>query len=179
MRLFRRPPLALAACVLAGTIAAAPSTGTPSTGTPPGDVDHEVELTAEGFALHDAQEAAAVNVWTHLSLWDGNTCHSSSPDNRCERILVHALEEGEATFVLQAEVPVADYDLVVFESGPSGEAFSIAGHEQAEVFVAGEGPIPVPGPESVTIDVDADAWYLVVVFHRAAAGGWMLTGELA
>ncbi len=170
----RRTTTTLAAIALAITgIAATPDASGPE------NVDHEVELTAEGFAVQGAPDTGAINVWTHMSIWDGNTCSSSSPDNRCERVLVHVREGGEATFVLQAAYEIADYDLVVFESGPSGEAFGVAGHEQSEVFVAGEGPIPVPGPETVTLEVDEDSWLLAVVFYRAAGGGFTLTGELA
>ncbi len=171
---------ALAAALALTAAAPSATTTRDAAQQPPGGVDHEAELTADSPVEYLGEEATgAINAWTHLSLWDGNTCYSDSPDNPCDRILVYVPEGGEATFTMTPNYEPADYDLVVFESGKSGEAFSQVAHEQNETEVAGEGPIPLPGPESVTFDARDDGWYLAVVFYRAAGGGYTLTGELA
>lgn len=169
------------AALLLPLVAAAPATlETSRAQTEPGDVDGELELTfAEPVTFSGEQATGAVNVWSHVSIWDGNTCWSDSVENRCDRILVHVAEGGDATFTMTPGYAPADYDLVIYESSKSGEAFTRIAQSQNEMFVAGEGPVPLPGPETVTFDTDEDGWYLAVVFYRAAGGGYELVGELA
>lgn len=174
--MFRRVTLAGLSAVLATTLVAAG----PAAQQPPGGIDHEAEFGIDApFEYAGATDTGGVVVWTHLSLWDGNTCYSDSPDNKCDRILVHAMDKGEVTITMDATYDVADYDMVVFRSGPSGDAFSAMAHSQNEIFVEGEGPIPLPGDEQVTFETDADSWYLIGIFYRAAGGGYTLTGEIA
>ncbi len=163
-----------------GALALSMGAAAPTNSTPPDGIDFEmIVTTGASGTIEGATDTGAVNVWTHFSTHDPETCSSASPDNRCDKTLVWVEDDGELTFTLDAAYDVADYDLVVWESGKSGSAFNEAGRNITNVTPPGLGQIPIPGDETVTFEAKAQSYYLAVVFYRAAGGGYTLTGELA
>ncbi len=166
--------------LLAAALAAAAVAAAPSGQAPPDGIDFDLVVTAaEPASAAVGADVVAVNVWTHFSLLDPNTCSSASPDNRCEKALLFFEDGGEATVTVAAGQPVGDYDVVVYASGESGTAYDEVGRSIAHVNPAGLGAFPLPGDELVSFEAEAGKHYLAVVFHRAGIGGYELTASVA